>query len=250
MVTVGVLSLRQSARATSLILLVEPEGRLRTEEADMDPSRCGDESACSLTQLVVAIQADDPKAWPMLVRRLTPAVRAALRRFDVDDDLRSDAAGEVWRVLFERLDTVRDPERLPGWISVVAANQLTSLLRRASHVREVSMIEQALDRIDPMAEPDHLVEDETRKVLVLALSRLSVREQTVIRCRALTDEPEPLDSMEQRYGIPAGSIGPTLGRGLKKLRRDPQLLRFFAESGGHARRLVDQHPSPSIAGPC
>lgn len=214
----------------------------------MDPSRNADRGTSrSLTELVAAIEAGDEQAWPVLVRRLTPAVNAAVRRFDVDHDLRADAIGEVWRVLFERLDTVRDPERLPGWVSVVASNQLTSLLRRASNVREVSMIEQALDSVSPVDQTDHLVEDEVRQVLVRALAKLSTREQTVIRCRALTDDPEPLDSMERRYGIPAGSIGPTLGRGLKKLRRDPLLIRFFAESGRPARCLIDRPKSSAAA---
>lgn len=75
---------------------------------------------------MVMIEAGDDKAWSVLVRRRTPAINAAVRKFDVADDLRADAIGEVGRVLFERLDTVRDPERLPGWVSVVASNQLTS----------------------------------------------------------------------------------------------------------------------------
>lgn len=202
----------------------------------MDPSRAkGERDTRSLTKLVAAIEAGDREAWSALIERLAPAVKGTLRKFDVDDELRADATGEVWRVLFERLNTVRDPECLPGWITVVASNQLLSLLRRASRRREISMVEQAIESVKPVEQPDHLVDDEVRRALLQALSKLSTREQTVIRCRALTDEPVSLDSMERHYGIPAGSIGPTLGRGLKKLRRDPELVRFFAESGGHSR---------------
>ena len=35
--------------------------------------------------------------------------------------------------------------------------------------------------------------------------------------------------MENRLGIPSGSIGPTLGRCARKLRDDPELLAFFPE---------------------
>lgn len=208
----------------------------------MYPSRgCGREmESWSLTELVAAIGDDDERAWSEVVRRLAPAVRSALGRFDVDDELRADAAGETWRVLFERLDTIRDPERLHGWISVVAANQLTSILRHSSRRREVVVLEEVFDAVQPVDEEDRVVEAEVRHVLDQAVSKLSVREQMVIRCRALTDEPEPLESMERRHGIPVGSVGPTLGRGLRKLRRDPQLSAFFAEPDANPYALAEQ----------
>lgn len=197
----------------------------------MRPQRGGFElETRSLTQLVGAIQAGEEQVWPELVRRLSPTLRKSLQRYDVDPVVRDDVAGEVWRLLFERLDTVREPERLHGWIAVVATSQLMSLLRRASRRREVPMGEETIDAINPQTEADvdRFVEDEVRQALAQAVAKLSPREQAVIRCRAWTDEPEPLGSMEQRYGIPTGSIGPTLGRGLRKLRRDPQLIRFLA----------------------
>lgn len=185
----------------------------------------------SLTDLVRAIEGGERRAWTALVRHLDPAVQGALRRFDVDHELRADAAAEVWRILFERLGSVRDPERLHGWVAVVATNQMVSLLRRPSRRREVAAAEEAIEIVGAVHQTDRVVEDEVREVLERAVSRLSDREQTVIRSRALTDEPLPLASIERTYGIPAGSIGPTLGRGLSKLRRDPQLRRFFDHPG-------------------
>ncbi len=191
---------------------------------DLRRAMVGDPRTWSLTDLVDGIEIGDRRAWPELVARLTPTVGAALRNFDVDDELRADAAGEVWRLLFERLGTVNDPECIHGWIWVVATNQIRSILRRASHRREVATVDEVVEAMSPIVEADRLAEDEVHRALHRAVSKLSPREQTVIRCRALTADPEPLESMEARYGIPAGSIGPTLGRGLKKLRRDPQLI--------------------------
>ena len=36
--------------------------------------------------------------------------------------------------------------------------------------------------------------------------------------------------MGEQLGIPAGSIGPTLGRGIEKLRRDRELMRFLSDA--------------------
>ncbi|MGH1493769.1 MAG: sigma-70 family RNA polymerase sigma factor [Acidimicrobiales bacterium] len=184
----------------------------------------------SLTQLVGEIASGNDHAWPGLIRRLAPTVYSVVRKYRVDDELRNDAVGEVWRILFERLDTVEDPERLCGWISAVASNQMISMLRRSERQREIVVINRVIEVEAPVDDHDRLIEAEVNELLSCAVSKLSPREQTVIRCRALTDKPLSLKSMEQRYGIPAGSIGPTLGRGLSKLRRDPQLVRFFEDN--------------------
>lgn len=184
--------------------------------------------AWSLTQLVTAIEGGDQRAWSVLITRLTPAVNSAVRKFNVDAESRADAAAETWRLLFERLHTVENPERLPGWVSVVASNQLTSTLRRASYKREVAVGEDITEAAEPVVAIDGVVADETRQVLRSAVSKLSSREQTIVRCRAFTDEPVPFASIERRYGIPAGSVGPTLRRSLRKLRSDPDLSRFFS----------------------
>ncbi len=182
----------------------------------------------SLTQLVAAIEAGDDAAWPELVRRLAPAISAALGKYDVDPEARADATGEAWRILFERLSTVREPERLHGWISVVACNQLMSILRRASRKRETAMVDEVVAELHPVEDVDRVVDDEAREALRHAVSKLSEREQALIHRRFLTDEPEPLVAIERRDAIPVGSIGPTLGRGLTKLRRDPQVIKYFS----------------------
>ncbi len=184
----------------------------------------------TMTQLVEEIESGADDAWTELVRRLQPTVQVVLRRFRVDEEVRNDVAGEVWRLLFERLDTIDDPERLRGWIAVVASNQMASALRRASRRREQSATSEVMERLASVEDADRVVETEVGELLGRAVAKLTPREQTVIRCRAWTDSPESLESMERRHGIPAGSIGPTLGRGLRKLRRDPQLMRFFASA--------------------
>lgn len=182
----------------------------------------------SLTELVAAIEGGSEQAWAELVHRLEPTIRSTARRYRVDEELRNDAVGEVWRILFERLDTVEDPERLHGWIAVVTRNQMASMLRRSVHRCETTEVNDIIEVMAGVEDPDSVVGREMAEVLGRAVARLTPREQTVIRCRAWTDSPESLESMEQRHGIPAGSIGPTLGRGLRKLRRDPQLVRFLA----------------------
>lgn len=184
----------------------------------------------SLTELVDAIQEGDDWAWQALVERLSGTVNGALSTFRVDVHLRNDAASETWKSLFEHLDRIRDVERLPSWAAIVAINNMRRILRR----RTQSVLFGDMERLAPVIgidDVDRVVEGEIREALVRAVGRLSCREQAIVRGRSFTDEPEPLAAMEERLGIPTGSIGPTLGRCIRKLRADPDLVRLFPSVG-------------------
>lgn len=182
--------------------------------------------ALTLTELTHAIESGDDWAWQAVVDRLSRNVCIALSVFRVDSHLRNDAAAETWKTLFEHLGRIRDPERLPGWIAVVATNNMRKILRRRHGTTSFGEIEHLAD-VSGVSDRDRVVEGEVTEMLRRAVDRLSSREQAVVRSRAYTDEPEPLAEMAQRLGIPSGSIGPTLGRGVSKLRTDPELLDFF-----------------------
>lgn len=195
----------------------------------------------SLTELVGAIQDGDDWAWQALVERLSGTVKGALSTFRVDVHLRNDAAAETWKTLFEHLDRIRDVERLPSWAAIVAINNMRRILRRRTQSVLFGDME-LLANIIGVDDEDLVVEGEVREALVRAVGRLSGREQAIVRGRSYTDEPEPLAAMEERLGIPTGSIGPTLGRCMHKLRSDPEVVRLFPTVG------ADDGPSSATAG--
>lgn len=182
----------------------------------------------SLTEIVAAIDGGDQAAWSLLVDRLIGPIRASLAAFNVDAEQRNDAAAETWRTLFERLETVKDPESLPRWVAVVARRKMIDIIRHSGPGGPMADIE-----VHPEAavssDPDHVVEAETAAVLRAAVSRLSPREQKVVEGRVFTAAPEPLKSLSVKLHMPSGSIGPTLGRSLAKLRQDRELASFLSE---------------------
>lgn len=183
----------------------------------------------SLSELVSDIQNGDLNAWPELVSRLEDRVLATLAKFNnLDPHLKNDAEGETWRTLFEKLGQVQNPESLPAWVCVVARNNALDQLRRRGRGGPSADIDAVLDQVG-CTDRDRLVEAEMRIALRQAVSRLSPREQAIIRARVFTDTPEPLKRMGERLNMPTGSIGPTLGRSLMKLRKDPELRRFLAD---------------------
>lgn len=182
----------------------------------------------SLTEIVAAIGDGDQSAWSLLVDRLIGPIRASLATFNVDGEQRNDAAADTWRTLFERLETVQDPESLPRWVAVVARRKMIDIIRRAGPGGPMADIDAHPD-VAASSDPDLVVEAETSAVLRAAVSRLSPREQEVVHGRVYTAAPESLKSLSVKLHMPSGSIGPTLGRSLAKLRRDRELVRFLSE---------------------
>lgn len=196
-----------------------PPGFRSTERAAPDRS---------YAELVRAIEAGEDDAWQQLITLLRPTVERVLACYRVDAQLRLDAAADTWEILLTSLDDVRHPERLEGWIATVARNRMNLHLRRRRRDCPTGDVERLRVALVPAASPaDRVEREEARLVLQQAVARLSPREQEVIRCRAYTDRPEPLQSMQDRLGIPVGSVGPTLGRGVAKLRRDREVRRFL-----------------------
>lgn len=211
--------------ATTTVLQVK--ARTTRQQPTTRSTRLG-ASTTSLTDLVEAILNGADVRWPQLLERLTGRVQATLRSFDVDSHLRNDAEAETWRTLFEKLHEVKDPEQLPSWISIVARNKMLDLIRRRQATVpsiDLGVVSELIGQVDP----DLLVLAETKAALRRALGRLSPREQAVIADRLTTTSPDSLHETGKRLNMPVGSIGPTMGRGLTKLRRDPELSRFLVD---------------------
>ena len=107
----------------------------------------GRPTARSLTEIVEAIRGGDESRWAELVHRLSGAARSSLARFNVDPELRNDAAAETWRSLFERLDSINDPESLPRWVAVVARNKMIDIIRRAGPGRSMVDIDSVAESV-------------------------------------------------------------------------------------------------------
>ena len=170
-------------------------------------------------------------AWDALVSRLQRVVWKAVNMMTTDPDVRDDAFAATWLRLAERLDTVREPEKLPGWLATTATNEVRQIIRRRGPV-ELSLTStwHAGADVGPSDLGDRLVGDdgehagemmrsEERAVLRAAFARLDDGCREVITVLVLTDPPLPYDEASAVLGRPIGSLGPTRGRCLEKLKR-------------------------------
>jgi RNA polymerase sigma factor (sigma-70 family) len=180
---------------------------------------------CNVAELLLAARHGDRSAWEQLIDRYSRLIRSVAAEFRLQESDAADVAQNTWLRLFAYAASIRDPEKLGGWLATTARREALALLRRSRP--EVASESAGHD----VATPDPSPED----VVVLAETRAAVRRATAElsgRQRLLVDElfyqpPRSYEEVSQRTGLPVGSIGPTRIRTLRRLHRtlgDPDCL--------------------------
>ena len=166
--------------------------------------------------LVAAASRGDQGAWGELVERYAGLVRAVARSFRLPNADVADVFQTVWLRFAEHIDRLRDPERAGAWLASTARNECIRLVRASGRVVVTDDFE---DRPGDLGGVDQeLLRAERRSELRAAFPHLSEP------CRRLfgafmTDPPPTYEEVSTRLGMPVGSIGPTRGRCLERLRR-------------------------------
>ncbi len=176
-----------------------------------------------LNEMVAAAGGGDQAAWSDLVERFRGRVIRVARAYGLDPYQADDVAQETWLRLYRNLDTVRDPFSLGAWIETTARREsLRALVGRRRE--ELTGDDVGVDR--PVLDDGDDAELEERKAaLACGLRKLNRRQRALME--SLLAEPAPsYADVSTRIGIPIGSIGPTRGRCVKRLRQElaPELV--------------------------
>lgn len=169
-------------------------------------------------ELVQAAQAGDRAAWEELVDAYVGLIWAITRAHRLDDASAQDVSQTTWLRLVENLDRLSDPTRVGAWLATTARRECLRLLRQSRrHVllgggNELDELEDVGEEVDAA-----LLRVEQADLVQGALEELPER------CRALLallvlDPPPSYAEISAALDMPVGSIGPTRGRCLEKLR--------------------------------
>lgn len=163
--------------------------------------------------------AGEQAAWDALVVRYTNLLWSVGRAHRLGAADAADVVQTTWLRLVENLGRIEDPERLPGWLATTARRECLRTLRRAGREPLGTGDDAALDVIDDHAEPldAKLIADERDAALWACFERLSERCRVLLRILVATPPPAYAD-VAAALGMPIGSIGPTRGRCLERLR--------------------------------
>jgi RNA polymerase sigma factor (sigma-70 family) len=183
-----------------------------------------------LQALVASAREGDQGAWNAIVDRFLPLVCALVRRHRLSEADGDDVSQTVWLRLVEHLDTLREPDALPGWISTTTRNECLRLLAARKRMTPVDPMESgSLGGVEADVSGVELVALEERQALRDGLAELPAgrRELLVL---LLADPPIPYAEISERLGIPVGSIGPTRARALEQLRSTRAMRAMTATS--------------------
>jgi len=176
------------------------------------------EMVCELTvtELVKAAADGEGRAWGEIVARYGNLVRATVAGFRLQQADAADATQNTWLRALERIGTIRDPERLGGWLTTTAARECLAVLRRSKRELPVDAFVDQVAWTGPTPETRVLCEERDRAVGA-AVAQLPTRRRELVD--AIFRGPDAdYAQVAQATGMPVGSIGPTRGRALVELR--------------------------------
>jgi RNA polymerase sigma factor (sigma-70 family) len=152
-----------------------------------------------------------------VVRELNPLLWHVARTQGLGVEEASDVVQTVWLELLRRLHDIRSPQALTAWLVTATRREAWRvqgrLRRQVPHGPEVFAA-----AVDPEPEPvERLVSDERDRALWRHFHLLPERCRTLLRVVAQVDRPD-YAALSEALEMPHGSIGPTRGRCLAKLR--------------------------------
>jgi len=166
-----------------------------------------------------AYREGDRERMGELVDLLTPILWHTARGQRLDQATSEDVIQTAWIRLVEGAEAIAEPQAVLAWLITTVRRESWRVLKRDGRSIPVEEFPETepdglLAALDPAAEA-MLREDQ--RVLWRAVSSLSERCQALLRIIAFVDRPD-YGAVSEALGMPVGSIGPTRGRCLAKLR--------------------------------
>jgi RNA polymerase sigma factor (sigma-70 family) len=173
-------------------------------------------TAESTTAVLQAARGGDGLAWNELLARYGGHVRATVARHHLNAADSADAIQNTWLRLLEHATTIRDPEKLGGWLATTARRECLALIRRQRTERPLATFDNGWPSPEPTPEAVAIM-SETRRHVRSATNALPDRPRALIDALYLNPCGGYAD-LARRTGMPIGSIGPTRLRTLRCLR--------------------------------
>lgn len=164
-----------------------------------------------------AHRAGDGTAMAALVRRVTPLLWHVARTFRLDAASAEDVAQNALMAFVRHSDTIIEPHAALRWLVVTARREAM----RAAQRRDRTELVEEPARTVPAPESEQpepvLLATTAQRVLWRNVEQLSDRCRNLLRVIAFAERPD-YATLSTAMGMPVGSIGPTRGRCLAKLR--------------------------------
>jgi RNA polymerase sigma factor (sigma-70 family) len=180
-----------------------------------------------MADLLAAARQGSEDALGQMVTELSPLLWQVARAAGLSSGDAEDVLQTTWMRLVAHLGDIHDSAALTSWLVTTTKREawrVSAAGRRQLPADQESFAE--LPDQGPGSEEQVITEDQ-RRVLWAAIGQLSRRCQELLRIIAFAPRPD-YSAVAAALGMPVGSIGPTRGRCLAKLR----VLLVSGSSGG------------------
>lgn len=200
---------------TNAVISEQTLGDSAYESADRDGAGVAD---LDVTGLVRRAASGDPWAWEGLIDRYGRLIWSITRDFRLLESDAADVFQTTWMRLIEHIDRIEHADRVGSWLAATARNECL----RSLAARKRLVLTHEDDPFDGPArnEPEvdeALLSAERAAWVREAMTQLPWRWQRLMEM-LMADPPASYAEISDELGLPVGSIGPTRGRCLARLR--------------------------------
>jgi RNA polymerase sigma factor (sigma-70 family) len=160
----------------------------------------------------------DLGAWERLVDQYARLIWSITADYKLVESDAADVCQTTWLRLLEHMDRIEHPDRVGSWLAATARNEC---LRSLAARKRVVLSQDCTELNEAVAhEPEideRLLAAERAQVVRDALSSLPRRWQRLLEM-LMADPPASYADISDELELPIGSIGPTRGRCLDRLR--------------------------------
>ncbi len=160
----------------------------------------------------------DKRAWNRLVDKYGRLIWSITVRFKLAESDAADVVQTTWMRLIEHIDRIEQPDRVGSWLAATARNEC---LRHVGARKKIVLVHEDVefdgaDHHEPDVD-EGLLAAERAQVVREAMASLPAQWQQLLTL-LMADPPISYAEISDQLGVPVGSIGPTRGRCLAKLR--------------------------------
>lgn len=170
-----------------------------------------------VARLVNRAGAGDSRAWGRLIDRYGRLIWSITREFKLADSDAADVSQTTWMRFVEHIDRLEHPDRAGSWLAATARNECLRCLasrRRLVLAHEDMVLDYSAGGPDI---DEALLAAERAAIVRAAVAHLPRRWQRLMEL-LMADPPASYAEISVELGLPVGSIGPTRGRCLARLR--------------------------------
>jgi len=163
----------------------------------------------------------DETTVPEAVERFGNRVRAVARSHRLQPQDVDDVVQTTWLRLIENRDGIRDPDALGAWLMTTARRASLRVIERS---RRECLVPEGHEPSHPVGDAidERLLARERRVAVSRAVAELPDRHRRLVSLLA-SDRGPSYAEIAAELDIPLGSIGPTRGRCIERLRHSREL---------------------------